>query len=251
MRDGIRATVLTIAFIFLAIGLTLAAQRLFDENSALPIGQKPAARLVADSSEVEVQNPAQTAFPKPKQAEMPEPEKGANAASGCGLMSAASCPPPIVTAPETPAPTEPQATELSSRDKTPPPLLDSAPASPNPTPTPARADIPATPDIATTPEPHAHAQSGPTRISIQNGKPLAGNSREFKEIRQNRVQTLSAEAVSECWSHEREAYDWSVNQRSKFPKQQYPERSAKRVACWDTAKAGDVFRFTRYKATGQ
>src|SRR5437660_10813088 len=71
-------------------------------------------------------------------------------------------------------------------------------------------------------------------------------SREFREIQES-CSTLPAAQVSECWYQEREAYDWSVANRRKFPKGKYPELNAKRISCWDVAKPGDVLRFTRYR----
>lgn len=227
-----RAAVWTLTFILVASGLTLVAQSHFDEGSTMPKSQQSASKLVAGLSAVEGQKPASP--PKPNRAEIPEPNQGTSAASACGLNPGASCPSnnPVVSAPEPPASTEPQANESSDRINIGRPVLDSSPT----VPTPAR---PSTPQL--------HAISEPIRQRLQpKWKPLSKNSREFREI-QRSCSTLSAERVSECQSQEREAYEWSVNQRSTFPKQQYPERSAKRVACWDTAKAGDVLRFTRYK----
>ncbi len=77
-------------------------------------------------------------------------------------------------------------------------------------------------------------------------KVLKRDSREFREI-QDSCSTLPAAQVSACWYQEREAYDWSVDQRTEFPKEKYPELSAKRVACWDVAKQGDLLRFTKFE----
>jgi hypothetical protein len=77
-------------------------------------------------------------------------------------------------------------------------------------------------------------------------KPLKVGSREFNEIQES-CSTLPSAQVGESWYQEREAYDWAVANRTKFPKEKYPELSAKRISCWSVAKAGDVLRFTRYK----
>jgi len=77
-------------------------------------------------------------------------------------------------------------------------------------------------------------------------KALEQDSREFREI-QDSCSTLPAAQVSACWYQEREAYDWSVDHRTKFPKEKYPELSAKRVACWDVAQQGDLLRFTEFE----
>jgi hypothetical protein len=72
------------------------------------------------------------------------------------------------------------------------------------------------------------------------------SSREFDEI-QDSCSNLPSVQLSECLYNEREAYDWAVANRIEFPTEKYPELSAKRISCWDVAKAGAVFRFTRYK----
>jgi hypothetical protein len=61
-------------------------------------------------------------------------------------------------------------------------------------------------------------------------KPLKVDSREFTEIQES-CSTFPAAQVSECWYQEREAYDWAVVHRARFPKEKYLELNARRTAC--------------------
>jgi hypothetical protein len=55
-----------------------------------------------------------------------------------------------------------------------------------------------------------------------------------------------AEKVSECWYQERESYDWSLAQKKRFPKERFPELSAKRKTCWENNEH-EVLRYTKFK----
>ena len=97
------------------------------------------------------------------------------------------------------------------------------------------------------------AMAGITLSCLVSAAPLTiipkanlASSREFDEI-QDLCSTLPSAQVSECLYQEREAYDWAVANRIEFPKEKYPELSAKRISCWDVAVVGAVLRFTRYK----
>jgi hypothetical protein len=146
---------------------------------------------------------------------------------------AAPPPPPTSTAPYRHLFDE--STDQSTPDPAPaftaPPPAAPAPAAP--------ASVPSTPVLHVPPK-AIRERSHP------EWKAFAANSREFREIQES-CSTLPAGQVSECWYQEREAYDWSVAQRTKFPKEKYPKLSAKRVVCWDVAKANDVLRFTEFK----
>jgi len=134
--------------------------------------------------------------------------------------------------------------QLEQKLGLPPAAENSAPAAPAPAaPAQAPASVPAY--VPSTPVLHIPPRAIRER-SHPEWKPLAPNSREFREIQES-CSTLPAAQVSECWYQEREAYDWSVAQRTKFPKEKYPESNAKRVACWNVAKSGDVLRFTKFK----
>jgi hypothetical protein len=112
---------------------------------------------------------------------------------------------------------------------------------------PPRPDTVAPPAPITSPPPVLHLPPKEIRAHAHpEWKPLKEDSREFKEIQES-CSTFPAAQVSACWYQEREAYDWSVAHRAKFPQEKYPELSAKRIACWDVAKAGDALRFTRFK----
>jgi hypothetical protein len=97
------------------------------------------------------------------------------------------------------------------------------------------------------PQPVLHAPPKEIRAHAHpEWRPLKVGSREFTEIQES-CSSFSAAQVSECWYQEREAYDWAVAHRARFPKEKYPELSARRIACWDVAKAGYALRFTRFK----
>ena len=112
----------------------------------------------------------------------------------------------------------------------------------------ANAPLPApAPAYVYAPQPVLHVPPKEIRAHAHpEWRPLKVGTREFTEIQES-CSTFPARQVSECWYQEREAYDWAVVHRAKFPKEKYPELSARRVACWDVDKAGYALKFTRYK----
>jgi hypothetical protein len=112
----------------------------------------------------------------------------------------------------------------------------------------ANAPLPApAPAYVYAPQPALHVPPKEIRAHAHpEWRPLKVGSREFTEIQES-CSTFPARQVSECWYQEREAYDWALVHRARFPKEKYPELSARRMACWDVDKAGYALRFTRFK----
>jgi hypothetical protein len=77
------------------------------------------------------------------------------------------------------------------------------------------------------PKHQAKISPGPYKVHTEWGK-LMEDSREFKEIKQS-CESFSGENATFCWKQERLNSHWSVDERKRFPKEKYPERSTQRL----------------------